>query len=274
MRARRGMAALALAAGVAGGVAAGAPAAPALPSDYRLEMDMRFLGMSIGRVELEATAAGTAIEQQLSVETTGIVERLTGYRSEVQASGRRDGATVVPSRFSTLSENKRATREVRFRYDAAGRVVDLASFKRGRPERTEVPPALRHDTIDPLTLVPAVRAWLFDVRDAGAGAATTFAVFDGRRRYDIEARLVDRRVAPFADGPTPIIEATLTLVPRAGFDDDDSDTRRELTVLVGDDALLLPLILRTAPSSGLQAALYTRRLCTGGETPSCRELSY
>ncbi len=252
-------------------VAAATPAA-AVPSiaDYRLEMDVSFLGMTVGRVELSAADIGGDLAQSFSVETSGLVRRLTGFRSEATALSRLDGAKLATRSFDTFSENKRATREVAVRWDERGRVVDLESLKRGRPDASEVPPELRNDTIDPLTAIPTIRVWLAGVRDEGSGE-TTIAVFDGRRRYDLDVVLNERRTAAFADGPTPILDVTVDLRPIAGFDDDG---RRRVTVLVSDDDALLPLIMRTAPTSGIQGSVYTRRACLGADESVCQDFRY
>lgn len=251
--------------------AAGTPAS-ATPSDYVLEMEMSFLGMTVGRAELRAAAAPEGMAQRLSIETVGLAQRLTGYKSEVSSLARLDDGEPRSLAFDTKSESKRATREVLLRYDDDGQVVELATFKRGREERSEVPEALQNDTIDPLAAMTAIRDWLAEAR-ATVPNATTIAVFDGRRRFDLEVALLDRREARFADGPTPILEVEVVLKPLAGFNDDDQDERR-LLVLASDDDVVFPLIMRTTASSGLQASLYTRRACTGDGARSCRDYAY
>jgi hypothetical protein len=241
--------------------------------DYRLEAEMRFLGMSVGRVELEAAENGVTRDQRLAMATTGLVERLTGFRGELTARSRTDAAAPASLDFRSFTATDRATREVQLRYDGDGRVVELATFKRGEPRDTEVPAALRDGTIDPLTALAAVREWLPEVREK-VPAATTLAIFDGRRRYDLHVRLVDRRVADFASGPTPILEIRLESEPLAGFDEDD-DAGRPITVLMSDDDVLVPLIMRTEVMGDLTAALYTRRVCAEGPAQArCREYRY
>ncbi len=252
-----------------------APAAAA-PVDYSLEMEAVFLGMTVANVAIRADDVGGELAQSFSVETLGLVHTVSGFRSEATALSRMVGDDLATRRFATASETKRATREVAVRYDDGGRVVEVASFERGKRDRSEVPAELRHHTIDPLTAIPVIRRWLAEARDGGPGVQTTIPVFDGRRRYDLEVFLVDRRIARFAQGPTPVIELAIALVPLAGFDQGDDDgRRREVVALISDDADLLPLILRTTASSSLQASLYTRRACTGGELAGgCREFRY
>ena len=261
-------------AGLAALAAVTVPAAAfaAKTEDYRLEAEMRFLGMSVGRVELEAAANGDTRDQRLAMATTGLVERLTGFEGELTARSRAGEGAPATLDFRSFTRTDRATREVELRYDGAGRVTEVATFKRGEPRGTEVPEALRDGTIDPLTALAAVREWLKTVRD-DAPAATTLAIFDGRRRYDLRVRLVDRRVARFASGPTPILEVRLESEPIAGFDE-ESDARRPITVLMSDDEVLVPLVMRTEVMGDLTAALYTTRVCAEASAERCREYRY
>lgn len=255
------------------GLAALVLAAPPLHAetrDYRLRAEMRFLGMSVGEVELEADADGDERAQRLAMATTGMVERLTGFRGEISARSRVAEGLPASLTFRSFTATDRATREVQLRYDGSGRVVDLATFKRGEPEGSEVPEAMRDGTIDPLTALAAVRDWIVEVRDAPP-AQTTLPIFDGRRRYDLEVTLVERRVAQFASGATPVLEVRLQSRPIAGFDE-RSDGTRAITVLISDDDLVVPLIMRTAVMGDLTAALYTTRVCAADAT--CRDYRY
>jgi len=250
-----------------------ATSAATATDDYAVEMEIRFLGMNIGRVDLEATTDGDDRAQRLAMATTGLIERLTGFRGELTASSRVAPTGPVPRDFSSFTHTDRATREVTVRYDDAGHVVDLESLKRGQPQRTEVPEDLRHGTLDPLTALARIRRWLAEARDAPP-AALTLPVFDGRRRFDLEVAYVDRRVADFASGPTPILELQLTSRPIAGFDEGDREPRT-VTALVSDDELLVPLIMRTEVLGDMSAALYAKRVCAGlADGATCRDFRY
>lgn len=250
-----------------------APPVHAETRDYRLEAEMRFLGMSVGAVELEADADGDERAQRLAMATTGLVERLTGFRGELSARSRAAEGLPAPLSFRSFTATDRATREVELRYDGSGRVVDLATFKRGEPEGSEVPEAMRDDTLDPLTALAAVRDWIVEVRNE-APARTTLPIFDGRRRYDLEVELVERRVARFASGRTPVLEVRLQSRPIAGFDE-RSDGTRAITVLMSDDDLVVPLVMRTEVMGDLTAALYTTRVCAGSAAEAtCRDYRY
>ena len=250
------------------------PAAPAAGASetYRLDAEMRFLGTTVGRVELEAATEGDERAQRLAMTTTGLVERLTGFEGELTARSRLGEGVPRALAFRSFTATDRATREARVRYDGAGRVVEVATFKRGEPRGTEVPQALQNGTIDPLTALAAVRGWI-DAARADVPTETELAIFDGRRRYDLHVQLVDRRVAPFASGPTPILEVRLRSEPLAGFDEAE-DARRPITVLMSDDELLVPLIMRTEVMGDLTAALYTTRVCTRASPERCRDYRY
>ncbi len=253
--------------------ALGGGASVARTEAYHLEAEMRFLGMKVGRIELEAAENGDTRDQRLAMATTGLVERLTGFKGELTARSRVHDGPPATLDFRSFTETDRATREVQLRYDGEGGVIEVATFKRGKPRGTEVPVAMREGTVDPLTALAAVRQWLVEVRD-DPPAETTVAIFDGRRRYDLHITLRDRRVAEFASGPTPVLEVRLESEPLAGFDD-DSDAPRPITVLMSDDVVLVPLVLRTEVMGDLTAALYTKRVCAERAPEArCREYRY
>jgi hypothetical protein len=252
------------------------PLGAAATDRYEVEMEMRFLGMNVGRVNLTSDVNAQAIDSRMDIATAGLVRSLTGFKSEITGAGRLAGnGDVWPERFASFYETKRETREVDVRYDEAGRVVGLATFKRGEPTRVEVPEAMQHGTIDPLSALFTIRNWLAEVRDLGSGQRT-LELFDGRRRYDLEVRYLARRPATFGGG-RPVLELRLDLKPIAGFNEPVNQNRRsarELFVLVSDDDLLMPLIIRTAAVDGVDAMLRTRRICYDNGTRNCHDVRY
>jgi hypothetical protein len=230
--------------------------------------------MQVGDVRLTSDLGAEAITSRMDVATSGLVERLTGFRSEIEASGRLGGdGDVWPIRFASFYETKRETREVDVRYGEDGAVVGLQTFKRGQPTGVDVPEDLRHHTLDPLSALFTIRNWLAEVRDE-APARRRLELFDGRRRYDLEVALLARRPASFGGG-APVLELTLDLVPIAGFNAGPNDRNaRRLHVLVSDDDLLVPLVIRTAATQGLDALARTRRICVVASERTCRDVAY
>ncbi|MFW5680537.1 MAG: DUF3108 domain-containing protein [Pseudomonadota bacterium] len=252
----------------------GLPGTAAALDRMELDIELRVLGMQIGDVTLTSDLAEAAITSRMDVATRGMVERLTGFRSEIEAAGRFGaGGDVRPVRFASFYETKRETREVDVRYGDDGTVEGLATFKRGVPTDVDVPEHLRHGTLDPLSALFTIRSWLAEVRDAGP-AERRLELFDGRRRYDLDVRLIERRAASFGGG-TPVLELILDVIPLAGFNEKPGERNdRRLHVLVSDDDLLVPLVIRTAVADGLDALARTRRVCAVTSERTCRDVAY
>jgi hypothetical protein len=80
------------------------------------------------------------------------------------------------------------------------------------------------------------------------------AVFDGRRRFDAEARVTGRHRAEIAGRSWPVIDVEIGLTWIAGANADDIDeaesgeNRLRLKLLLSDDERLIPLRLSTVDS--------------------------
>ncbi len=252
------------------------PAGAAATDRYEVEMEMRFLGMNVGSVKLTSDVNAATIDSRMDVATAGMVRSLTGFRSEITGAGRLDGnGDVRPERFASFYETRRETREVDVRYGDGGRVTRVATFKRGEPTPVDVPEAMQHGTIDPLSAFFTIRNWLAEVREDGSGRRT-LELFDGRRRYDLHIDYLARRAATFGGG-TPVLELRLQLEPIAGFNEPTNPNQRaarDVIVLVSDDDVLMPLVMRTAAVDGVDAILRTRRICVDNGTQTCRNVRY
>jgi hypothetical protein len=93
-------------------------------------------------------------------------------------------------------------------------------------------------------------------------------VFDGRRRYDLAARVVGEERATIAGREQPVLRVALTATFIAGADPDDLDEvtsdagRIRLELLLSDDQRLLPLQLRL-PDSVVPASIELLQDCSG-----------
>ena len=128
--------------------------------------------------------------------------------------------------------------------------IELELTRRGEPDRSKVPEALQKGVTDPLTAVLQMRhRWR--PRDLDGYTA---AVFDGRRRFDAEAKVIGRHRAEIAGRTWPVIELEINLTWLAGANSDDmdnaeaGDNRLRLKLLLSDDERLIPLRLSTMDS--------------------------
>ena len=147
---------------------------------------------------------------------------------------------------------------------ASGDVVDVALTKRGKPDQSKVPEALRKDVVDPLTAFLRIRQHAAERPEVSFLAQ----VFDGRRRYELTARVTGREQAMVAGRDQPVIRLALTLAFVAGSNPDDledvavDDDRLELELLLSDDERLLPLSM-TMLNGILTASIELLQDCSG-----------
>jgi Protein of unknown function (DUF3108) len=206
-------------------------------------------GLRLATLDLHHELAPGGYQAGLSIETVGLIEKFAKYRAEVNAVGeRRWFGDLIPVTFSSKYKTRKKSRSAVIEFDPlTGDVVDLRIEKRGRPDGTDVPKELQHDVIDPLTAFLSLRDELARARIDGRGAFEA-AVFDGRRRYDVEAQVTGRERVRISGRSWPAIRVELDILPIIGFDDDDleevgadeNDPLR-LEVMFSDDERLLPL---------------------------------
>lgn len=182
-----------------------------------LRYQIEVAGVQVGRVEVAAAAGREAADARVRFRIDGLLGLMDRERGELEARGRvdRDGR-VVPAAFTSLFEKSDRRREVSIRYGRDGEVSELELRRDGRPRGTDVPEDLREGTVDTLTAFWRLREWLGDDRDEGR-----VAVFDGRRRYDLLATRLGREAAELDGREVRAERVELTLVPRAGFDEDE-----------------------------------------------------
>ena len=226
-------------------------AASALPSSNdasveRLSYSMRVAGVQIARIHLVLEPEGDRLSLRLSMRNKGVAVWLAGETiTEMQARVLDDGtAPARPLGFTARYEKPDRTREIELRYDPAGDLESVEILNRGRPRESRVPAELQHGTVDPLTALVRLRAWLRSAPAAGDELA--LPVFEGRKRLDLNARYSGL----FTDH---ILE--VSLVGRSGFDAGDQlvtlpgEPRRWLHVRVSSTASVVPISVSTGDAS-------------------------
>jgi Protein of unknown function (DUF3108) len=153
-------------------------------STLQMAMTLYAGGVTLGKVDLNATIRGDQYHSVSNLETGGVVNAF--WQSEIQATST---GTVAPKNFhpglydSFYTGRSDRKQEVSLTYDASGPVRLYAD----PPYPTtgyEVPPAQQKGTFDPLSAIT------YFVSGVGSSAENpcglTLPVFDGRRRYDVD----------------------------------------------------------------------------------------
>jgi len=224
-------------------------------TDEPLDLRYRFswAGVPIAVFGLRHMTNAVIYQTELQIESTGLADQLFGYRSLTSATGSYGAPDrFTASRFRTDYTSHRKSRRILVRFDPdTGDVIDLEITRRGEPERSKVPEALQRGVMDPLTAFNELRHRLASQEGADSYAS---AVFDGRRRFDLEASVIGRERAEIAGRVQPVIRVEIRLKWIAGSNQDDmepaqagNDTFR-LELLLSDDERRLPLRLTTLDS--------------------------
>jgi len=255
---------------ISGLLALALAASPARAAD-QAPLDLRYgvywAGLQIATLKLKHEIAPAGYSAKLVVETVGLTERLVRYRARTLAAGEvAPDRSLLPTSFSSEYQTRKKARRSVVTFDpASGDVVDLAISKRGEPDRSKVPEELRKGVIDPLSAFLGIREHVAAMRP---GVPYRAPVFDGRRRYDLEARVVGHDRATVAGREQPVLRVALIATFLAGADPDDLDEitsdaeRVRFELLLSDDERLRPLQMRMLDSL-LPATIELLQDCSG-----------
>lgn len=188
----------------------------ALDARYAVEV----AGIRVAELALTVTPGEGGLASRLVMQSVGLAAAWSGARSELATLMRLppEGAPA-PIRFDAVHSKRDREREIRIRYGGDGTIAELALRSQGRPRAPEVPEDLQAGTVDPLTAFERLRDWFPRAVSGEAAREVSVPIFDGRKRYDLEARYVGPSSGP--DGRAALHELSVRLIGRWGFDSDD-----------------------------------------------------
>jgi hypothetical protein len=175
----------------AGGAGADETAAPS--SQLQMAMTLYAAGITIGKVDMDATIRDGQYHVVSNLATSGVVNAF--WQSEIQAtsSGKIVDKNLEPALYDSFDTNHASKKqEVSLTYEpgAAPRLYAMPAYK---TNGYEVPPDQQKNTFDPLSAVMFLTSGVAVSSDNPCGI--TMPVFDGRRRYDIDvAKLKDTSI--------------------------------------------------------------------------------
>lgn len=165
-------------------------AVPALTGNARAEpvsaqYQVYFGGLHVLDAEAKWERGGGSYRLVAQAETEGFVGWLTPWTGTTESRGRIAGGEVIPGHhlnWGTDEDADEGARLVEISYDRSGKVVDtLVQPAQDWEGRHPLPPGAAEGTLDPLSVI----AGLGELLQAGGRCEGTFAVFDGRKRYDL-----------------------------------------------------------------------------------------
>lgn len=174
---------LALAAAALGVSATAVQASGPQQDSVSIGYEVYFSGMHIMSVDAELLNASDRYELKVSSATRGIADFFVGWKGEAISRGTLAGSLAVPQVYTNRGVWKGKTRNIDIAYRPDGEVESYKVEPEPDPEKVnELPENAEAGTIDPLSVIAQVTRSINQGGDCGGN----FAVFDGRRRYDVD----------------------------------------------------------------------------------------
>jgi len=246
-------------------------AASAEPTErMELKMVMYMAGLTAGTMKLSVDFNDVDVTSSLKLKSKGVVKMMTGYKGRSQArTTLLENGWPVPVTYDAAYETRKYDRKIEIRYSPdQGDIDDLRIWKRGELRNSKVPDTLWQSTIDPLTAVLHFRHWVLAMRDdPSAKKRQMFEVFDGRRRYRLNAEVIERDIINFGGEEQPAYRIKIILEPLAGFSSKDllanwssEDGSRWIELVITDDNNPVPLSLSTKGGT-LKTSILLESIC-------------
>ncbi|MFO1070316.1 MAG: DUF3108 domain-containing protein [Geminicoccaceae bacterium] len=210
------------------------------PLDARYALN--YAGVPVADLALTVEPGGKAIRSAMDVGSNALAGLFGGFDVRMTATSR-PGEPPGPQSFRARTEKSDRDRDVRVQWDRRGTVTEAVEMKRGKPRPSEVPQESWSDTVDPLTGMLRLRRWI--AAGPAAGRTLEERVFDGRKRFDVEAERLDD--APGEAG-TPLHRARVRLLPVWGYERDEDaymswpgEPARWFEIVLSGDGRMVPL---------------------------------
>ena len=178
----------------AGGEGANAPAASA--SGLNLAMTLYAGGVTLGKVDLDATIRGGEYHAVSNLETSGIVNAFWQAQIQATSNGKIAGTALKPALYDSFDTNhsgKKQEVSLTYENEALPRMYANPKFPNNG---YEVKPEDQKATFDPLSAV----VMIFAAASAENPCGITVPVFDGRRRYNVELSKVKETAIKMDNG--------------------------------------------------------------------------
>lgn len=162
-------------------VLAGPLHAEPVSADYQVY----FGGLHVLNAEAKLERRGGNYSLVAVAETQGFVGWLNPWQGTTESRGQIAAGKVVPRHhlnWGTDDDSDSGARRVELSYDEAGDIVDtLVQPEQDWEDRHPLPADAGKGTLDPLSVI----AGLGELLQNGGRCEGSFAVFDGRKRYDL-----------------------------------------------------------------------------------------
>ncbi|MDJ0685504.1 MAG: DUF3108 domain-containing protein [Alphaproteobacteria bacterium] len=157
--------------------------AAALAKPVELSYEVYFSGMNIMRADARMIMRDGSYRLEADGNTKGLADFFASWQGATFTEGRFDAeGRAVPEHHRQESSWKGEAREIDIKYDADGQVNGVSvAPPPDLDEVTEMPEGAEIDTIDAVTVFAQQSRRI----TAGLGCDAKYAVYDGRRRFDL-----------------------------------------------------------------------------------------
>lgn len=195
-------------------------ALPAMAEPLRFSGDYTFdwSGIRIGKLHLEIDQSEKDYRIESTVKTSGIAALFSDHKSLTRTSGKALKTKHLPHAYRADYNSNGKDKYVDLKYNAKGNVI-AEDVQPSRGARPEVPEEMKIGAADSLTAVVRMREAVREALQNGE-ADIVVPVYDGVRRFDLLARVIDTTSSVEVDGETfSAIRLGLKRKPLGGFKD-------------------------------------------------------
>lgn len=167
------------------GVMGGSVASADTPPEHQpvtATYEVYFGGFHVLNAEARLENGGENYRISAAAETQGMLGWFNPWKGETETQGRIVADKVVPQRHDNRGTADEGERIVTLRYDEAGNITEAKVLpEQDWDDRHPLPADAGEGTLDPLSII----AGLAQLLQKGGTCEGSFAVFDGRKRYDL-----------------------------------------------------------------------------------------
>jgi hypothetical protein len=157
-------------------------ASPARAEPVKATYEVYFGGFHVLDAEALWQRSPSGYRISAEAETRGMLGWLNPWKGATESRGRLAGGRAIPVHHENRGTADEGEKLVRLRYDGDGDIAEsLVRPEQDWEDRHPLPPDAGEGTLDPLSVV----AGLSELLRSGGRCEGRFAVFDGRKRYDL-----------------------------------------------------------------------------------------
>lgn len=215
------------------------------PLNYKLRYDVRWNGIPLGRIRIEAAEDRFGYRMTLDTKTRGIVRLFDPQRGLVNVRGRMQEGRYLPQWYASRALDDENGRHTQIHYESDGTIKTRERTPPDDPRnRPPVPLAQANTATDPLTAMFILRHELRDNMAANR-RDTAVRTYDGARLAEFNFHVVSRAQLKIMGAHHDAINSVMTRSLIAGYKDKEIRRYEEgdpvVHVYFSADARLLPL---------------------------------